>query len=59
MKKLILLLCILSLMSCATQKMPYRQAKKEWYCPPKKKYKPKTKISHEGNSFIHHGGSTI
>ena len=41
--------------SCATSKMPYEQAKKEWYCPPKKKYKP-NKPNNE-NSFIHHPGS--
>lgn len=44
--------------SCATQKMPYKQAKKEWTCPPEKKYKPK-KIRYEKNSFIHHAGSNI
>ena len=54
-------LCILCIFwacntSCSSTKIPYKQAKKEWYCPPKKEYKPK---SYKGNSFIHHAGSRI
>lgn len=53
----IIMMCVLSLMSCGGyNKIPYRQSKKVWTCPVKKKYKPK-KVRHENTIFHRTNGA--
>ena len=50
---IILIIIYLALTSCAASKIPYKQAKKEWTCPPKKEYKPKKVRGHEKATPAH------